>query len=96
MFSAARCGFFEFDVDIRPGRLRNPAEGLFGKLVTDPSDDAKGGHIRQAGFTQSSQRGLHEVTRIPFGVAQGESNLRNELMPLWDRVLLRERAIMRR
>ena len=56
-------------------------EGLFGKLVADK------GYISQALFEQLFRRGLHLVTRI-------KSNMKNRLVPFWDKVLLRKRAIV--
>ena len=56
-------------------------EGLFGKLVADK------GYISQALFEQLFARGLHLVTRI-------KSNMKNKLVPLWDKLLLRKRALI--
>ncbi len=56
-------------------------EGLFGKLVADK------GYISRPLFERLFARGLQLVTRI-------KSNMRNQLMPLWDKLLLRKRAII--
>jgi Transposase DDE domain len=54
---------------------------LFGKLVGDK------GYISRELFEQLFARGLHLVTRI-------KSNMKNHLIPLWDKLLLRKRAVV--
>lgn len=56
-------------------------EPLFGKLVGDK------GYISQALFEQLFGRGLQLITRI-------KSNMKNRLIPLWDKLLLRKRAVV--
>jgi hypothetical protein len=57
------------------------AEGLFGKLVGDK------GYISRELFERLFARGLQVITRI-------RSNMRNSLMRLWDKLLLRKRAVV--
>jgi hypothetical protein len=54
---------------------------LFGKLIGDK------GYISQALFEQLFGRGLQLITRI-------KSNMKNCLIPLWDKLLLRKRAVV--
>lgn len=64
---------------------RKPAEALaldlFGKLVGDE------GYISKGLFGRLSSRGLHLLTRI-------KSNMKHSLVPLFDKLLLRKRAII--
>jgi hypothetical protein len=57
------------------------AEGLFGRLVGDK------GYISRNLFARLFARGIRLITRI-------KSNMRNHLMPLFDKLLLRKRAII--
>ena len=56
-------------------------ENLFGKLVGDK------GYISQELFEQLFSRGLQLITRI-------KSNMKNRLILLWDKLLLRKRALV--
>jgi hypothetical protein len=56
-------------------------KGLFGKLIGDK------GYISQNLFDQLLEEGLQLITRI-------KSNMKNKLMPLIDKVLLRKRAVI--
>jgi hypothetical protein len=56
-------------------------ESLFGKLVGDK------GYISQALFEQLFARGLQMITRI-------KRNMKNRLILLWDKLLLRKRAVV--
>ena len=56
-------------------------KGLFGRLVGDK------GYIGKDLFARLFARGLRLITRI-------RSNMRNALMPLFDKLLLRKRAIV--
>jgi transposase len=56
-------------------------ENLFGKLVGDK------GYISQALFEQLFSRGLQLITRI-------KRNMKNKLMLLFDKLLLRKRAVV--
>jgi len=55
--------------------------GIIGKLFGDK------GYISQTLFEQLWQRGLHLVTKI-------KKTMKNRLMPLLDKILLRKRAII--
>lgn len=74
-------------IGFTPGNVndRTPVPGLtrrlFGKLVGDK------GYISQELFEQLFVRGLQLITRI-------KSNMKNRLMLLWDKLLLRKRAII--
>lgn len=57
------------------------AKGLTGKLFGDK------GYISQRLFNQLWRQGLQLVTRI-------KKNMKNRLMPLWDKILLRKRAVV--
>lgn len=57
------------------------AQKLFGKLVGDK------GYISQKLFEQLFSRGLQLITRI-------RENMKNRLMLLWDKLLLRKRAVV--
>ena len=57
------------------------AEGLAGKMFGDK------GYISQSLFNQLWEQGLQLITRI-------KKNMKNKLMPLWDKILLRKRAII--
>ncbi len=57
------------------------AKGLTGQLFGDK------GYISQPLFNQLWQQGLQLVTRI-------KKNMKNKLMPLWDKILLRKRGII--
>lgn len=76
-----------FDVCFTPGNVddRKPVpkltEQLFGKLVGDK------GYISQNLFEQLFGRGLQLITRI-------KSNMKNHLIPLFDKLLLRKRAVV--
>jgi hypothetical protein len=61
--------------------VQDLAANLFGKLVGDK------GYIRQELFERLFLRGVQLITRI-------KSNMKNKLMPLVDKVLLRKRAII--
>ena len=65
--------------DRRP--VRGLTAGLFGRLIGDK------GYIGQDPFADLFARGLKLVTRI-------KSNVKNKLVPLWDKLLLRKRAIV--
>ena len=54
---------------------------LFGKLFGDK------GYLSQAAFEQLFQQGVQLITRL-------KSNMKNRLMPLGDKLLLRKRAII--
>ena len=54
---------------------------LFGKLIGDK------GYISRELFEQLFVRGLQLITRI-------RKNMKNSLMPLWDKLLLRKRALI--
>jgi transposase len=75
------------NVCITPGNVddRQPADALtrelWGKLFGDR------GYISQPLFERLFQRGLQLVTRL-------KSNMKNRLMPLLDKLLLRKRAIV--
>jgi hypothetical protein len=75
------------DLCFTPGNAddREPVDALaarvFGKLVGDK------GYISQELFGRLFARGVQLVTRI-------RSNMRNRLMPLFDKLLLRKRAIV--
>jgi len=75
------------DLYFTPGNTddREPVEGmtadLFGKLFGDK------GYISQRLFERLFARGVQLITRI-------KSNMRNKLMPVLDKVLLRKRAIV--
>jgi hypothetical protein len=56
-------------------------KGLTGQLFGDK------GYISQPLFNQLWQQGLQLVTRI-------KKNMKNKLMPLWDKILLRKRGII--
>ena len=56
-------------------------QGLTGKLIADR------GYLSQRLFDELWQRGLHLITKI-------RKNMRNTLMPLMDKLLLRKRAII--
>jgi hypothetical protein len=56
-------------------------QGLTGKLIADRGD------ISQRLFHERWERGLHRITNI-------RKNMRNTLMPLIDKLLLRQRAII--
>jgi hypothetical protein len=56
-------------------------EGLVGKMIGDK------GYISQSLFNQLWEQGLQLITRI-------KKNMKNKLMPLWDKILLRKRAII--
>lgn len=57
------------------------ADGLAGKLIGDK------GYISQPLFNQLWEQGLQLITRI-------KKNMKNKLMPIWDKILLRKRAII--
>jgi hypothetical protein len=57
------------------------AEGLWGKLFGDR------GYISQALFEQLQQTGVQLITRL-------KRNTKNKLLPLWDKLLLRKRALI--
>lgn len=75
------------DLCLTPGNVddRVPVEamtrGLFGRLVGDK------GYIGKSLFARLFARGLRLITRI-------RSNMRNALMPLFDKLLVRKRAIV--
>jgi hypothetical protein len=56
-------------------------EGLWGKLFGDR------GYIRQELFEQLWGSGIQLITKL-------KRNMKNKLMPLWDKLLLRKRALM--
>jgi hypothetical protein len=66
-------------------KLRNPLLGLtkdlIGKLVGDR------GYIFQKLFDALFERGLQLITKI-------KKNMKNKLMPLFDKLLLRKRAVI--
>jgi transposase len=72
---------------ITPGNVddRQPvaelSDGLTGQLIGDR------GYISQRLFNELWERGLHLITKI-------RKNMRNKLMPLADKLLLRKRAII--
>lgn len=57
------------------------ASGLTGKIVGDK------GYIKQKLFDQLFDKGLQLITRI-------KKNMKNKLMPMFDKILLRKRAII--
>ena len=57
------------------------AKHLFGKLFGDK------GYLSQAAFEHLFQQGVHLITKL-------KSNMKNRLMPLSDKLLLRKRAII--
>lgn len=57
------------------------AQGLIGKMFGDK------GYISQRLFNQLWPQGLQLVTRI-------KKNMKNKLMPLWDKIFLRKRAVV--
>jgi hypothetical protein len=75
------------NVCLSPGNIddRQPVEqltqGLWGKLFGDR------GYISQPLFERLFHRGVHLVTRL-------KANMKNRLMPLLDKLLLRKRAII--
>jgi hypothetical protein len=75
------------NVCITPGNVddRQPADlltqELWGKLFGDR------GYISQPFFERLFHRGLQLVTRL-------KSNMKNRLMPLWEKLLLRKRALI--
>ncbi len=74
-------------VHFTPGNVDDRApvpkltENLFGKLVGDK------GYISRELFEQLFSRGLQLITRI-------KSNMKNRLILLWDKLLLRKRAVV--
>lgn len=75
------------NVCFTPGNVddRDPApqltQGLFGKLVGDK------GYISQDLFGQLFSRGVQLITRL-------RKNMKNRLILLWDKLLLRKRAVV--
>jgi hypothetical protein len=61
--------------------IRQMSKGLFGKLFGDR------GYISQALFEDLLERGLKLITRV-------RKNMKNELMPLVDKLLLRKRSLI--
>jgi hypothetical protein len=61
--------------------LPHMSEGLTGKLIADK------GYISQPLFQSLHQKGLQLITRL-------RKNMKNRLMPLWDKLLLRKRGII--
>ena len=59
----------------------NMSQNLFGKLYADK------GYIKQELFENLLQDGIHLVTGI-------RSNMKNKLMPLYDKIMLRKRSII--
>jgi len=57
------------------------AEGLWGKLFGDR------GYISQELFEQLQQTGVQLITKL-------KRNMKNKLLPLWDKLLLRKRALI--
>ena len=57
------------------------AKDLYGKLFADR------GHISQRLFDDLFADGIHLVTGI-------KSNMKNKLMPLWDKIMLRKRYVI--
>src|SRR3954453_9655400 len=57
------------------------AEGVTGQLFRQK------GYLSQRLFNQLWQQGLQLVSRI-------KKNVKNKLMPLWDKILLRKRSII--
>lgn len=56
-------------------------KGLFGKVIADK------GYLSQTVFEQLLQQGLHLITKL-------KANMKNRLIPLADKLLLRKRAII--
>jgi hypothetical protein len=70
------------NVDDRdPKTLQVLTKKLFGKLFGDK------GYISQSLFDTLFNQGVHLVTGL-------KSNMKNRLMPLWDRILLRKRSVI--
>ena len=67
--------------DRDPKTLLFLTKKLFGKLFADK------GYISQSLFEMLFNQGIHLVTGV-------KSNIKNRLMPLWDRILLRKRAVI--
>jgi len=67
--------------DRDPKTLKFLTKKLFGKLFADK------GYISKSLFETLFNKGVHLVTGI-------KSNIKNRLMPLWDRIMLRERSII--
>lgn len=61
--------------------LKELAKGLMGKIVGDK------GYISQELFEELYKKGLQLITRI-------KKNMKNKLMPIFDKILLRKRAII--
>jgi hypothetical protein len=61
--------------------MQKLTKNLFGKLFGDR------GYISQSLFESLFDNGVHIVTGL-------RSNMKNRLMPLWDKILLRKRAII--
>jgi len=74
-------------VKLTPGNVddRDPVQelttGLIGKLFGDK------GYISKKLFEELFARGLQMVTRL-------KKNMKNKLMPMWDKIMLRKRAII--
>lgn len=74
-------------IKITPGNVDDRApleemvEGLKGKLLADK------GYISKKLFARLWQKGLHLITGI-------RRNMKNHLMPIWDKLLLRKRFII--
>lgn len=75
------------NIRFTPGNISDQApvaelsDKLFGKLFGDK------GYISRALFERLFARGLRLVTRV-------RKNMKNNLMPLWDKLLLRKRALI--
>jgi hypothetical protein len=64
-----------------PNTIKTMTKKLFGKLFADR------GYISQPLFEMLFNNGLHLVTGI-------KSNMKNRLMPLYDRIMLRKRSVI--
>jgi hypothetical protein len=70
------------NVDDRdPNTLQVLTKKLFGKLFGDK------GYISQSLFESLFSQGVHIVTGL-------KSNMKNQLMPMWDKILLRKRSVI--
>ena len=67
--------------DRDPKTLKSLTKKLFGKLFADK------GYISKSLLEMLFNQGVHLVTGI-------KSNMKNRLMPLWDRIMLRKRSVI--
>jgi hypothetical protein len=67
--------------DRNPDVMKQLTKKLFGKLFGDK------GYISQSLFDTLFDNGIHIVTGL-------KNNMKNRLMPVWDRILLRKRSVI--